>query len=69
MPYFRQETFDRLCAALGQALIVGVAALGVGVAGDDKGAALQFAAGERISASNPMLRPCRAEQPGRREDH
>jgi hypothetical protein len=34
---------NRICAALGRALIVGVAALGVGVAGDDKGAALQFA--------------------------
>ena len=44
-----QIALDRVGAPLGQVLVVGLAAGGVGVAGDDEGRALQVGIGQRLA--------------------
>src|SRR4029077_6393376 len=49
--FFDQMTLDRIGAALRKVLVVGPAAHGVGMTGDDKGRALQIGIGKRASQS------------------
>src|SRR5262245_8144784 len=55
--FLREEPLDRLGAALGEPLVVGVGALGIGMAGNNEGAALQFGARQSLAESGD-LRTC-----------
>src|SRR4029077_8794240 len=62
--FLQQETLDRIGAALGQALVIGVATLAVGVPGHDEGTALQVGARERLAARRDLRRRPRPDRVG-----
>jgi hypothetical protein len=62
--FLQQETFDGIGAALGQALVIRVAALAVGVPGHDESAALQVGARERLAERRDLRRRLRPDRVG-----
>src|SRR3954469_23751120 len=62
--FLQQETLDRIRAALGQALVIGLATLAVGVPGHDEGNALQVGARERLAERRDLRRCLRPDRVG-----